>query len=158
MQYPPPGYFDQAGNYVGKDRSTVGSASATESAGAHATWASGSDVYDADRMSDNQDDGLSSTGMSDEGNASLVGFGEAAGGIDGPGASRLNPASRNSPTALKPAAFPRTGGDPMQGVVGDARGLPQSRHANMTGQETADRIVRERRGHGEDPTRSAMEE
>lgn len=45
------------------------------------TWASGSDLNDTDKMSDNNDnndDGVSSTGMSDEGNASLVGFGEAA--------------------------------------------------------------------------------
>jgi hypothetical protein len=58
-----------------KERSTVGSASATGSAGGRTTWASGSDVaFDGDKMSE---DGVSSVaGMSDE--ASLVGFGEAA--------------------------------------------------------------------------------
>jgi len=158
MQHPPPGYFDHAGNYLGKDRSTVGSASATESAGGRTTWASGSDVYDPDKMSDNQDDGISSTGMSDEGNASLVGFGEAASGIDGPTSGRLSlGASRNSPTALKPGAVPRAGGDQMQGVIGDLRGL-QRRNANMTGQETSDRIVRERLSHGENLIHSSMEE
>lgn len=58
-----------------KDRSTVGSASATGSVGGRTTWASGSDMaVDGDKMSE---DGFSSVaGMSDE--ASLVGFGEAA--------------------------------------------------------------------------------
>ena len=74
----PPGYFDTSPGAV-KDRSTVGSASATESVGGRTTWASGSVDMDGDKMSEDQDDGRSSTGgMSDE-NLSLVGFGEAAG-------------------------------------------------------------------------------
>ncbi|MCJ1318636.1 hypothetical protein MMC15_003966 [Xylographa vitiligo] len=84
MQLPPPGYFDNAGNFLGKERSTVGSASATGSVGGRTTWADGSDVYDADKMSEDQDDGISSAGLSDEGNASLVGFGEAASTTSGP--------------------------------------------------------------------------
>jgi hypothetical protein len=80
------GYFDSYPHMV-KERSTVGSASATGSIGGRTTWASGSDAYDPDKMSlEDHDDGTSSTGgMSDEGNASLVGFGEGASStISGP--------------------------------------------------------------------------
>ncbi|KAI9841011.1 MAG: hypothetical protein M1838_003803 [Thelocarpon superellum] len=81
---PPPGYFDGGQGQV-KERSTVGSASATGSVGGRTTWASSSDVNDADKMSEDQDDGVSSMGgFSDEGNASLVGFGEGASTTDGP--------------------------------------------------------------------------
>lgn len=71
---PPPG-----GNST-KERSTVGSASATGSAGGRTTWASGSDAGEAtDKMSEDQEmDASSVGGFSDEGNASLVGFGEGA--------------------------------------------------------------------------------
>lgn len=95
------GYFDATGNpLMGRERSTVGSASATGSVGGRTTWASGSvsDVFDretGDRMSDSgshapADDGgimeldtadRSSVGaLSDDGAAtnSLVGFGEGA--------------------------------------------------------------------------------
>ncbi|KAH0548655.1 hypothetical protein GP486_007801, partial [Trichoglossum hirsutum] len=72
-----PGYFDGVQAQLFCERSTVGSASATGSVGGRTTWASSSDVYDADKMS--EDDGVSSVGgLSDEGNASLVGFGEGA--------------------------------------------------------------------------------
>lgn len=83
---PTQGYFD-ANNQpqIMRERSTVGSASATGSIGGRTTtWASGSDVgYDAasiaDRMSEDQDMETSSMGgFSDEGAASLVGFGEGA--------------------------------------------------------------------------------
>lgn len=71
-----------------KERSTVGSASATGSIGGRTTWASGSDAFfEPDKMSEDHDnDGSSSVGgMSDEGNASLVGFGEGANStISGP--------------------------------------------------------------------------
>jgi len=71
---PPPGYFDQNNQpQIFRERSTVGSASATGSVGGRTTWASGSDVYDGDKMSE---DNESVGGMSDE--ASLVGFGEGA--------------------------------------------------------------------------------
>ncbi|BCS22970.1 uncharacterized protein APUU_31195A [Aspergillus puulaauensis] len=77
-----PGYFDTASGM--KERSTVGSASATGSVGARTTWASGSDAFDADKMSE-ADDGVSSVGnISDEGDASLVGFGEGASTMSGP--------------------------------------------------------------------------
>ncbi|KAF7623284.1 hypothetical protein F9C07_12076 [Aspergillus flavus] len=78
-----PGYFDTSSTL--KERSTVGSASATGSVGARTTWASGSDAFDADKMSEEPDDGTSSVGnLSDEGNASLVGFGEGASTISCP--------------------------------------------------------------------------
>ncbi|CRG83011.1 hypothetical protein PISL3812_00359 [Talaromyces islandicus] len=79
------GYFDSHPHMI-KERSTVGSASATGSIGGRTTWASGSDAFDADKMSEDHDDGTSSMGgMSDEGNASLVGFGEGASStISGP--------------------------------------------------------------------------
>jgi len=56
----------------------VGSASATGSVGGRTTWASGSnDGYDPDKMSEDMDvDSMG--GFSDEGAASLVGFGEGA--------------------------------------------------------------------------------
>lgn len=65
----------------------MGSASATTaSVGGRTTWASGSDMtFDGDKMSEDPDDGTSSVGnISDEGNASLVGFGEGASTISGP--------------------------------------------------------------------------
>jgi hypothetical protein len=76
---PPPGYFD-ANNQpqIFRERSTVGSASATGSVGGRTTWASGSDVYDADRMSEDQDNETSSMGGFSDEAASLVGFGEGA--------------------------------------------------------------------------------
>lgn len=60
-----------------RERSTVGSASATGSVGGKTTWASES-VNDPDKMSEDQDDENSSVGGYDEDNASLVGFGEGA--------------------------------------------------------------------------------
>lgn len=62
------GYFDNTSNI---QKSTVGSASATGSIG-------GSMSDSADKMSEDAEDGISSAGLSDDGNASLVGFGEAA--------------------------------------------------------------------------------
>ena len=77
------GYFDATGNpAIIRERSTVGSASATGSVGARTTWA-GSDPGDADKMSESQDmemDVSSTGGTSEEGGTtgSLVGFGEGA--------------------------------------------------------------------------------
>jgi hypothetical protein len=85
------GYFDSYPQQLLKERSTVGSASATGSIGGRTTWASGSDAFDPDKMSEDQDHDSSVDGddvddrMSDEGNASLVGFGEGANStISGP--------------------------------------------------------------------------
>lgn len=76
---PLPGYFD-ANNQpqLFRERSTVGSASATGSVGGRTTWASGSDVYEPDRMSEDQDMDTSSIGGFSDEAASLVGFGEGA--------------------------------------------------------------------------------
>ncbi|KAI1916099.1 hypothetical protein LOZ58_004387 [Ophidiomyces ophidiicola] len=84
-----PGYFDPShtqqqhpqqslpAHLQLKERSTVGSASATgSSVGGRATAWSGSDVFDHDRLND--DDGVSSLGGFSDENASLVGFGEGA--------------------------------------------------------------------------------
>jgi len=140
-QQTPAGYFDNAPS-LAKERSTVGSASATGSVGGK-TWADGSDVYDTDKMSEDQDDGISSAGLSDEGTTgSLVGFGEGAGStVSGPistssrlaGAVGRTGSGIESPSAARPGYVP---GSPMQGVQGG--------NANQTGQETAERIVRER--------------
>lgn len=90
----PAGYFDGSNNpAIMRERSTVGSASATGSVGGRTTWASGSDTgYEPsdhpDKMSEDQEeherdemmDAASSVGgdgFSDEGQ-SLVGFGEGA--------------------------------------------------------------------------------
>ena len=76
---PPPGYFDSNNQpQIFRERSTVGSASATGSVGGRTTWASGSDAFDHDRMSEDQDVETSSTGGFSDEAASLVGFGEGA--------------------------------------------------------------------------------
>lgn len=64
----------------------MGSASATGSVGGGTTWASGSDLNETDKMSEDQDDGVSRASIqSDDGSASLVGFGEGASStISGP--------------------------------------------------------------------------
>ncbi|KAJ5154148.1 uncharacterized protein N7500_009587 [Penicillium coprophilum] len=97
-----PGYFE---SQVPKERSTVGSASATGSVAGRTTWASSSDTYDADKMSeDHEDDGTSSVGnISDEGNASLVGFGEGANSTYSGPISRppgMNRMSSGRPTSI----------------------------------------------------------
>lgn len=98
---PPPGYFDANSQaQMGRERSTVGSASATGSVGGRTTWASGSDNFDPDRMSEDQDVETSSIGgMSDEA-ASLVGFGEGA-----RTPARQN-STMNSPAIGKASAVP----------------------------------------------------
>jgi hypothetical protein len=124
---PPPGYFD-ANNQpqLFRERSTVGSASATGSVGGRTTWASGSDVYEPDRMSEDQDmDTSSMGGFSDEA-ASLVGFGEGA----------RTPARQHSqlgsPAVGKASAVPgylreQTPTSPMSGV-----GVPVSSASTQT--------------------------
>ncbi len=123
---PPPGYFDSV-NPQQRERSTVGSASATGSAGGRTT----SDLYDVDKMSEDQDDGVSSTGgLSDEGNASLVGFGETASStVSGPvsnAGSRVQGRQNglDSPTVGKASALPgylqQQQGSPMTGVSSPA--------------------------------------
>ncbi|EKG16618.1 hypothetical protein MPH_06199 [Macrophomina phaseolina MS6] len=128
---PTQGYFD-ANNQpqIMRERSTVGSASATGSVGGRTTWASGSDVgYDpsiADRMSEDQEMETSSVGgLSDEGAASLVGFGEGArtparaqsGGIGSPVVGKATPTSA-VPGYMRGDAPP----SPMTGVSGTGSG------------------------------------
>jgi hypothetical protein len=122
---PPPGYFDNLPPQV-KERSTVGSASATGSVGGRTTWASGSIDYDADKMS--EDDGVSSTGGFSDENASLVGFGEGAGStVSVPistttskaAAARYNPTgspSTNKFSSMPASHLPQVG-SPMSGVI-----------------------------------------
>jgi hypothetical protein len=122
------GYFDNTLAQV-KERSTVGSASATGSIGGRTTWASESDAFDPDKMSEDHDDGVSSTdGFSDEGNASLVGFGETASStISGPVSTAAGkaPAARQgvgSPSIGKASAVPpylqqHHGSSPMSGFI-----------------------------------------
>ncbi|KAF2752029.1 hypothetical protein M011DRAFT_13866 [Sporormia fimetaria CBS 119925] len=98
---PPPGYFDSNNNpTLARERSTVGSASATGSVGGRTTWASGSDAYDPDRMSEDQEVENSSTGGFSDEAASLVGTGEGA----------MTPARQNSqygsPAMTKASAVP----------------------------------------------------
>lgn len=100
---PPQGYFDAQGNPVmGRERSTVGSASATGSVGGRTTWA-GSEAGDADKMSESQDmdmDASSVGGMSEEGTGSLVGFGESGARTPARGSIVSNPGAKSgTPTA-----------------------------------------------------------
>jgi hypothetical protein len=121
--HPPPGYFDNTPQI--KERSTVGSASATGSVGGRTTWASGSIDYDADKMSEDPDDGVSSVGgMSDEDKASLVGFGEGAGStVSGPisTTSARAMAARGFASPSTPRTNPPYSGSgqstPMSGIV-----------------------------------------
>ena len=144
----PPGYFDNAPPHI-KERSTVGSASATGSVGGRTTWASGSDVYEADKMSEDQDDGISSTGgFSDEGNASLVGFGEGASStISGPvstATTRAAAARQNSMGRPSSVQMQDQGGSPMSGIVpGSPAGstTPDPRDARMMDGMTYDANV-----------------
>ncbi|KAL2793321.1 hypothetical protein BJX66DRAFT_306273 [Aspergillus keveii] len=135
-----PGYFDSGTGF--KERSTVGSASATGSVGARTTWASGSDAFDADKMSEDPDDGVSSVGnISDEGDTSLVGFGEGAstmsGPISHPGINRTSsgrPNSIGSPSRGR--ANPMTSYSPHFGesatmqstMAGSASATPEPTH------------------------------
>ena len=136
----PAGYFDNSAGPQVKDRSTVGSASATGSAGGRTrTWASGSDMYEPDKMSEDPDDGVSSSaGLSDEGNASLVGFGEAASStISGPvsGPTRIAADSRGvggSPTTLKQGKATEASPAMLDGV---ARGRDTIDAASLGGQQ-----------------------
>lgn len=129
-QYPA-SYFDGAPQL--RERSTVGSASATGSVDGRTTWANRSIDYDADKMSEDQDDGVSSTGgFSDEDKASLVGFGEGAGStVSGPVSTPYNTrasVSRTSTNVNAPST-PRTGtmpgsasgqSTPMSGITPSA--------------------------------------
>lgn len=97
------------------------------------TWASESDMNDADKMSESadQDDEVSSTGMSDEGNASLVGFGEAASStVSGPTSTGGRGTTMSSATKrqMMHASMQQTG-SPMEGVEDGAGSSAAQDHA-----------------------------
>lgn len=131
----PAAYFDNAGNpQILREKSTVGSASATGSVGGRTTWASGSEV-DPDRMSeqgysaaggDLDMDTSSVGGMSNntEGVSeadNLVAFGEGA----------RTPARTRSPGVVK--AMPGPGGH-VPSHLREASGVSGSPASSATGQ------------------------
>lgn len=153
-------YFDQnAQPQLYRERSTVGSASATGSVGGRTTWASGS--VDGDKMSEDQDMETASTGGFSDEAASLVGFGEGA----------RTPARQHStigsPVVGKVSAVPpylREPGPatPMTGVSVESTGSTQTNpstdaqmreaagRSGLTGVETAERIMQDRIDRNED--------
>ena len=142
------GYFDQTGTpVVGKERSTVGSASATGSAGGRTTWASGSDVYEPDKMSVGTGpeaegeamDAASSADGSEEGKESLVGFGEGAGSTaEGPVSSV--PARSGGKLGAHRMGGVGGGESPMQGVVSGGAGAGQAQAEREREKERAKMI------------------
>ncbi|KIW00920.1 uncharacterized protein PV09_07663 [Verruconis gallopava] len=161
---PPQGYFDSNNQpQIMRERSTVGSASATGSVGGRTTWASGSDVYDPDKMSEDQDvDTSSMGGFSDEGQQSLVSFGEGArtparqpSHLGSPVASKVTPVT-GVPSGLREST---SAGSPSQqdarmidGVTYDTSVVDttmSARDPNMErSAETSERLMRERLGRG----------
>lgn len=169
---PPPSYFD--GNnqpQMFRERSTVGSASATGSVGGRTTWASGSDVYDPDRMSEDQDNDTSSMGGFSDEAASLVGFGEGArtparqqSSIGSPAIGKANvvPSYLRDQPPLSPmsgvGSTPTTAGaeqhrqdakmiDGMtydENVLDTANRTPPYTGRGAGGAETAEQVIRER--------------
>ena len=128
-------YFD-ANNQpqLMRERSTVGSASATGSVGGRTTWASetASDAYDPDKMSEDQDIENSSVGgFSDEGAPSLVGFGE---GARTPARQMSLIGSPVTSKAPNPSAVPPylRGSETPSGGMGSPLSEAQQRDARMT--------------------------
>lgn len=147
-QNPPPGYFDSNNQpQIFRERSTVGSASATGSVGGRTTWASGSDAFDPDRMSEDQDVETSSIGGFSDEAASLVGFGEGA----------RTPARQlsqlGSPAVSKASAVPgylrdQAPGSPMTGVsVPSSSGVIQATSDDNV-VDTSDRTTPPTSSHG----------
>ncbi|CAK4030715.1 Hypothetical predicted protein [Lecanosticta acicola] len=137
-------YFDATGNpTIGRERSTVGSASATGSVGARTTWA-GSEAGDNnfDKMSESQDmdmDASSVGGMSEEGTPSLVGFGEGA-----RTPARQSTISSPSKSATTPRDARMIDGMTYDQDVADTTTSDLRRStASPSGQEQAERIMRE---------------
>ena len=144
----PTGYFDATGNpALNRERSTVGSASATGSVGARTTWA-GSEAGDADKMSESQDQDMdmetsSVGGMSEEGTGSLVGFGEGArtparqSVISALGNKNATPTARD-PRTMDGLAYDRDAADGAPSLEGR-----RSQQMSPSLSEQAERIVRE---------------
>jgi len=160
---PPQGYFDSNNQpQIMRERSTVGSASATGSVGGRTTWASGSDVYDPDKMSEDLDVENSSVGgFSDEGQQSLVGFGEGArtparqhSALGSPVVGKATPVP--GPSGLRESTTSASMQDArnIDGVTFDAgvvdttmRGAAGTSDPNMErSTETSERLMRERVG------------
>lgn len=109
-------YFDSYAHF--KERSTVGSASATSSVGECTTWASSSDAFEADKKSEEPDDGICSFDGLSDGSNSIVGFGEGASStISGPVSNAAlgrmpsaggRPGLLGSPTTSRSSAAPFT--------------------------------------------------
>ncbi len=144
---PPQTYFDATGNpAILRERSTVGSASATGSVGARTTWA-GSEAGDVDKMSESQDqdmemDTSSIGGMSEEGTGSLVGFGEGA-------RTPARQSTFSSPGVGKGGATPTSRDAKMidgmtydRNVV-DTTSAPARNTSTPSGTAEAERIVRQ---------------
>ncbi|GAB7351368.1 hypothetical protein MBLNU459_g2051t1 [Dothideomycetes sp. NU459] len=172
------GYFDPQGNPVlGRERSTVGSASATGSVGGRTTWAS-----ETDQMSESQDMDMdtSSVGGTSDTN-SLVGFGEGArtparhSGYGSPSVGKATPTAAAStgpppPFAniagvreasasanLTPLAAPAAAADYRDAKMSDGatHDHPGGAVGPAGGAEAAERILRERLGP--DDTGRALE-
>lgn len=113
---PAPAYFDQNNTpQILRERSTVGSASATGSVGGRTTWASGSDVYDPDKMSEDQDipasaDGDPDAQMEAETTSSAGGFSDEAASLVGFGEGARTPARAHSAAGVAP-------GSPLAGKI-----------------------------------------
>ena len=129
------GYFDHASRL---HKSTVGSASATGSV-------CGSVPDSADKMSEEADDGVSSAAFSDDGSASLVGFGEAASStLSGPISTTGRPSGTAKVSSFKPKRQQsERSGSPMEDIEepGQAAGYTlasSSNHAKTTPKIRAD--------------------
>jgi len=139
---PPQGYFDAQGNPVmGRERSTVGSASATGSVGGRTTWAD-SEAGDADKMSESQDmdmDTSSVGGRSEEGTGSLVGFGESGTRTPARQSVISNPGGKSgTPTARD---MRMNDGSAYNRDASDIR--PSTGNTGSTAAEQAERIMRD---------------
>ena len=125
---------------MGRERSTVGSASATGSVGGRTTWAD-SEAGDADKMSESQDmdmDTSSVGGMSEEGTPSLVGFGES--GARTP--ARHSVISQGGKGTTPTARDARM----VDGMSYDREGVDSARRpgtGNTSASEQAERILRD---------------
>ncbi|KAL9098631.1 MAG: hypothetical protein Q9163_005750, partial [Psora crenata] len=126
------GYFDNASNLY---RSTVGSASATGSIG-------GSVPESGDKMSEEADDGVSSAGLSEDGNASLVGFGETASStVSAPTSNHgiISSGLGFSASTKQRQQRSERSGSPMEGVDDHSAGLADSPVAGLSAVDTSSR-------------------
>ncbi|TKX21058.1 hypothetical protein C1H76_6598 [Elsinoe australis] len=160
-QAPGSGYFDPAGNpLMGRERSTVGSASATGSVGGRTTWASGSMAGDENMSESNATaelgedvdmdmDRSSVGGGSDEGTGSLVGFGEGArtpARLSNYGSPAVGGMGRGAGGFRGESATPTSAGTGMQGVEKEVRDARMIDGVARDPAGVAERIVRERLG------------